>query len=37
VPVPIAIAAGALIWLIALVLVRGGTKRFTRDQLAARV
>jgi ABC-type Na+ efflux pump permease subunit len=37
VPVPIAIAAGALIWLIALVLVRGGAKRFTRDQLAARV
>lgn len=37
VPLPIAVAIGAVIWLIALWLVRGGAKRFTRDQLAARV
>src|SRR5690606_8471914 len=35
--VPLAIAIGAAIWLIAIWLVRGGAKRFTRDQLAARV
>lgn len=34
---PIGIAVGGFIWLIALWLVRGGAKRFTRDQLAARV
>jgi ABC-2 type transport system permease protein len=34
---PVAMAAGALIWLVALLLVRGGAKRFTRDQLAAKV
>ncbi len=36
-PLPVAIAIGALIWILALWLVRGGAKRFTRDQLAARV
>ena len=36
-PVPVAIAAGGVIWAIALLLVRGGAKRFTRDQLAAKV
>ena len=28
---------GGLIWLVAIWLVRGGAKRFTRDQLAASV
>ena len=37
VPVEIAMAAGAVIWLIAGWLIRGGAKRFTRDQLAAKV
>lgn len=37
VPLPVAAIIGGLIWLIALWLVRGGAKRFTRDQLAARV
>ena len=37
VPLEIAIAIGGLIWVIALLLIRGGAKRFTRDQLAARV
>ena len=37
VPLPVATAIGGLIWLLALWLVRGGAKRFTRDQLAARV
>ncbi|MFZ6003472.1 MAG: ABC transporter permease subunit [Actinomycetota bacterium] len=36
-PLPVAIAIGGAIWLVALLLVRGGAKRFTRDQLAARV
>ena len=36
-PVPVAILAGGVIWLIAGLLVRGGAKRFTRDQLAAKV
>lgn len=36
-PLPVAIAIGAAIWVLALWLVRGGAKRFTRDQLAARV
>lgn len=36
-PLPVAIAIGAVIWILALWLVRGGAKRFTRDQLAARV
>jgi len=34
---PLAVAIGAGIWVIALWLVRGGAKRFTRDQLASRV
>ena len=37
VPLPVAIAIGGVIWIVALVLVQGGAKRFTRDQLAARV
>jgi ABC-2 type transport system permease protein len=37
VTMPVAIAIGGIVWLIALWLVRGGAKRFTRDQLAARV
>ena len=37
VPLEIAIVVGGALWLVALVLVRGGAKRFTRDQLAARV
>jgi ABC-type Na+ efflux pump permease subunit len=36
-PAPVAIGIGALVWAVALWLVRGGAKRFTRDQLAARV
>jgi ABC-type Na+ efflux pump permease subunit len=36
-PVPVAIAAGGLIWVIALLLVRGGARHFTRDHLAARL
>ena len=36
-PLPVALAIGAVIWVVALWLVRGGAKRFTRDQLAARV
>jgi len=35
--VPVAIAIGAVVWVVALVLVRGGARRFTRDQLAARM
>lgn len=37
VSLPIAIAIGAVIWVLALWLVHGGAKRFTRDELAARV
>ena len=37
VPVEIAIAVGAVLWVVALLLIRGGAKRFTRDQLAARL
>ena len=37
VDLPIGIAIGAVIWVIALWLVRGGAKRFTRDQLASKV
>jgi ABC-type Na+ efflux pump permease subunit len=37
VDLPVGLAVGALMWVIALLLVRGGAKRFTRDQLAARV
>jgi hypothetical protein len=36
-PLPVAVAIGAVIWVVALWLVRGGAKRFTRDQLAAKV
>ncbi|MDZ7674473.1 MAG: ABC transporter permease subunit [Acidimicrobiales bacterium] len=34
---PVAIGVGAVIWLIALFLLRGGVKRFTRDALVAQV
>ena len=37
VSLPIAVGIGAVIWILALWLVHGGAKRFTRDQLAARV
>lgn len=37
VDVPIALGIGAFIWLVALVLLRGGVKRFTRDALVAQV
>ena len=37
VPLSVAIAIGAVIWIVAFILVQGGAKRFTRDQLAARV
>ena len=37
VDLPVGIAIGAVIWVVALWLVRGGAKRFTRDQLAAKV
>lgn len=37
VTVPVAMGIGAVIWLIALWLVRGGARRFTRDQLARRM
>jgi ABC-type Na+ efflux pump permease subunit len=37
VPLSVAIAVGALIWLVAISLVRGGAKRFTRDKLASKV
>ena len=36
VPVPVAFAVGALVWVIALWLVRSGAHRFTRDRIAAR-
>lgn len=37
VTVPVAIAVGVLLWVVALVLIRGGARRFTRDALAARL
>jgi len=37
VPLEIAIAIGGVLWVVALLLIRGGAKRFTRDQLAARI
>jgi ABC-2 type transport system permease protein len=37
VPIEIAVLVGLVIWVLALVLIRGGAKRFTRDQLAARL
>lgn len=36
-PMPVAIAIGGVIWIVALWLVRGGARRFTRDELASRV
>ena len=37
VSLPVAVAIGAVIWVLALVLLRGGVKRFTRDALVAQV
>jgi ABC-2 type transport system permease protein len=37
VTLPVAFAIGAVVWVVALLLVRGGARRFTRDQLARRV
>ena len=37
VDLPVALGIGALVWLVALALVRGGARRFTREQLASRV
>ena len=37
VPIEVAIAFGAVLWIVALLLIRGGAKRFTRDQLSARL
>jgi ABC-2 type transport system permease protein len=36
-PLEVAIGVGGLVWVIAVLLIRGGAKRFTRDELAARV
>src|SRR5436309_687737 len=32
---PLAVGAGTLVWLVALVLATGGARRFTRDRMAA--
>ena len=37
VTLPIAVGAGALVWLVALVLATGGARRFTRDRMAAAI
>jgi ABC-type Na+ efflux pump permease subunit len=37
VTMPVALAIGAVVWVIALLLLRGGVKRFTRDALVAQV
>jgi ABC-2 type transport system permease protein len=37
VDLPIAIGIGAMVWLIALTLVARGARRFTRNELAARL
>lgn len=37
VTLPIAVGIGAVVWLLALVLLRGGIRRFTRDALVAQV
>jgi ABC-2 type transport system permease protein len=37
VSVPVAVAIGAVVWALALLLLRGGGKRFTRDALVAQV
>ena len=34
---PVAVAIGAVIWVVALALLRGGIKRFTRDALVSQV
>ena len=36
-PIEVSIIAGFVLWVVALLLIRGGARRFTRDQLAARV
>jgi hypothetical protein len=37
VTVPVALGVGVLLWAVALLLIRGGARRFTRDALAARL
>jgi hypothetical protein len=37
VPLEVSIAVGGVLWFVAVLLIRGGAKRFTRDQLAARL
>jgi len=37
VTMPVAVGIGAIVWVLALVLLRGGVKRFTRDALVAQV
>jgi hypothetical protein len=37
VDIPIAVAIGAIVWVLALVLCARGARRFTRDQLATRL
>jgi hypothetical protein len=37
VDLPVALAIGAVIWVIALWLVIRGSRRFTRDQIATRI
>jgi ABC-2 type transport system permease protein len=37
VTLPIAMAIGAVVWVLAILLVRGGARRFTRDLLAAKI
>jgi ABC-2 type transport system permease protein len=37
VTLPLAVGAGALVWIVALVLATGGARRFTRDRMAAAV
>jgi ABC-type Na+ efflux pump permease subunit len=37
VTMPIAVGAGAVVWLVAIVLATGGARRFTRDRMAAAI
>jgi hypothetical protein len=37
VTMPVAVGIGAVVWVLALALLRGGVKRFTRDALVAQV
>jgi ABC-type Na+ efflux pump permease subunit len=36
-PIGVSVIAGFVLWIVALILIRGGARRFTRDLLAARV